>query len=400
MTEPRRTSRIGVGVVGTGFAATAHIDALLRLPEVELVAVAGSDPQRTAELAARHGVRAYADHHELLADPAVQAVHTCTVNRRHHEVNLAALRAGRHVLSEKPLAMDAQQSGALAVEARRAAERGIVSGVCFNYRHYPMVAQIREMLRTGEYGAPHFVHGEYLQDWLLHDTDWSWRVMPEEAGVSRAVADIGSHWADLVQHITGDVVEEVFAELATLHRTRRRPASDAATFAGADPDGDTEPVAVSSEDYGTVLLRFRSGARGTFTVSQTSAGRKNGLRFQVDAANAAFAWDQERPERAWVGRRGEPNLQLVRDPAMLLPRAARLARLPAGHPEGWFDALRNLFADFYATVGARQNGAGEQTSEVATFADGHARVALVDAVVASDREQRWTRVETAVGVSA
>jgi predicted dehydrogenase len=393
------TARIGVGVVGPGFAASAHLEALARLPEVEVVAVAGRDAGRTGELAARHGVRAYADHLELLADPAVEAIHTCTVNRLHHEVNLAALEQGRHVLSEKPLAMDAGESAALAAAAAGAAQRGVVSGVCFNYRHYPMVAQIREMLRTGEHGAPHFVHGQYLQDWLLLETDWNWRIEPDQGGASRAVADIGSHWSDLVQHVTGDVIEEVFADLATLHHTRLRPAAGARTFAAADGNGDGESVAVRSEDFGTVLVRFRGGARGAFTVSQTSAGQKNGLRFQVDAAHAAFAWDQERPERAWVGRRSGPNLELVRDPGALLPRAARLARLPAGHPEGWADALRNVFADFYATVAAGRNGA-EHESDVASFADGHARVALVEAVMASDREQRWTRVESVSRVSA
>jgi predicted dehydrogenase len=391
--------RIGVGVVGTGFAARAHLDALARLPGVRAVAVAGRDQRRTGQLALRYGLRPYADHTELLADPAVEAVHTCTVNQRHFELNLAALEQGKHVLSEKPLATGSDQSAALAAAAAAAAGRGVVSGVCFNYRHYPMVAQIREMLRTGEHGAPHFVHGQYLQDWLLLETDWNWRVHPEEGGASRAVADIGSHWSDLVQHVTGDVIDEVFADLATLHDTRLRPAQHTRTFAPGGADGDLQTVAVRSEDFGTVLVRFRSGARGAFTVSQTSAGRKNGLRFQVDAAHAAFAWDQERPERAWVGRRPGPNLELVRDPGALLPRAARLARLPAGHPEGWADALRNVFADFYATIAARRNGT-EHESDVASFADGHARVALVEAVMASHREQRWMRVDAASRVSA
>jgi predicted dehydrogenase len=399
VTERRRT-RIGVGVVGTGFAASAHLDALARLPGVEVVAIAGRDARRTGALAATHGVRAFGDYAELLADPAVDAIHTCTVNRLHYEVNLAALEQGKHVLSEKPLAMCTEESGALAGAAAAAAERGIVSGVCFNYRHYPMVAQIREMLRTGEHGAPHFVHGQYLQDWLLLETDWNWRVQPEEGGTSRAVADIGSHWSDLVQHVTGDVIDEVFADLATLHETRLRPATGSSTFAASDPGGEVEPVAVRSEDFGTVLVRFRSGARGAFTVSQASAGQKNGLRFQVDAARAALAWEQERPERALIGRRSGGNLELVRDPGALLPRAARLARLPAGHPEGWADALRNVFADFYASVAASRNGAAEHVSDVASFADGHARVALVEAVMASSREQRWTRVESASRVSA
>lgn len=398
MTSAPGRSRTAVGVVGTGFAAKAHLEALRRIPEVEVVAVAGRDPARARELAALHGARAYGDHLELLDDAAVQAVHNCTINRLHAEVNLAALERGKHILSEKPLARDSHESAQLAAAAERAAESGIVSGVCFNYRHYPLVAQIREMLQSGEYGAPHLVHGHYLQDWMLLQTDWNWRLEEADNGASRAVADIGSHWSDLVQHVTGDPIVEVFADLGTLHSSRLRPGRDPDTFStGGSEDG--ERVRVDSEDFGAVLVRFASGGRGSFTVSQTSAGRKNGLRFQIDAAHAAFAWDQEQPDRAWVGRRSGPNLELVRDPALMLPRAARMARLPAGHGEGWNDALRNLFADFYAAVDARRQG-GDHVTDVAGFRDGHARVLLVEAVLRSHREQRWSEVRVAGEVAA
>ncbi|MDX6625984.1 MAG: hypothetical protein QOE56_973 [Solirubrobacterales bacterium] len=397
MTERGGTPAVGVGVVGTGFSARAHLDALARLPGVRAVAVAGRDPQRVEELGALYGLRAYTDYAELLADPAVEAVHTCTVNGLHFEVNRAALEQGKHVLSEKPLATDSEQSAALAAAADAAAERGIVSGVCFNYRHYPMVAQMREMLRSGEHGTPHFVHGQYLQDWMLLETDWNWRINPEEGGASRAAADIGSHWVDLAQYVIGDVVEAVLADLSTLHPMRLRPERDTQSFEHLGAADEAEPVAVGNEDFGSVLLRFRGGARGSFTFSQTSAGWKNGLRLQIDAAHGAFSWDQERPDRVWVGRREGPNLELLREPAPLLPGAARLAQLPAGHPEGWADALRNLCADFYAAVSARRDGI-EHASDVASFADGHARVALIDAVLASHREQRWMPVPTASGV--
>jgi predicted dehydrogenase len=373
-----------VGVVGTGFAAMSHLDALRRLPEVEIVAVAGRDRRRTAALAAEYGVRAY-DDVELIEDPMVESVHTCTVNALHHDVNLAALEQGKHVLSEKPLAVDSQESARLAAAAERAAEDGVRSGVCFNYRHYPLVAQIRGLVRAGEHGAPHFIHGRYHQDWLLLQSDWDWRVEEAQGGSSRAVADIGSHWCDLVAHITGDCVTEVLADLGTLHTTRLRP------------DGDR--VRVESEDFGAVMLRFASGARGAFTVSQTSAGSKNGLSFQIDAAEAAFAWDQEQPDRAWVGTRSGPNLELLRDPETMPPRAARLTRLPAGHPEGWYDALRNVFADFYAGIAAERAGEQYQT-DVATFAEGHERVKLVEAVISSDRERRWTPVHASTEVTA
>jgi predicted dehydrogenase len=382
-------------VLGTGFAAGAHLDALARRPGVEVVAVAGSDSARARRLADRHGVReAYGSYDGLLAHDGLDAVHNCTVNRFHHEVNLAALARGLHVLSEKPLALDREQSGELVAAAERAA---VVAAVCFNYRHYPLVAQIRAMLAGGEYGAAHFVHGSYLQDWLLLPADWNWRLDPSEAGASRAVADIGSHWADLVQHVTGDEIVEVFADLATLHPRRSRPANGSRTFEAGD--GPTETVVVRTEDFGSVLVRFASGARGSFTVSQTSAGRKNGLSFQVDAAEAAFAWEQENPNRAWVGRRGRPNLELQRDPAQLDPRAARLSWLPPGHPQGWLDALAGLVDDFYSAVEARTNGRAHE-SELASFREGHARVCLVDAIIESHRAQRWAPVNESSEVIA
>ncbi|MEA2269129.1 MAG: hypothetical protein QOC64_1739 [Solirubrobacteraceae bacterium] len=317
--------RIRVGIAGTGFAAASHLDALARVPEVEVVALSGSDAAHTERLAARHGVEhAYGSHKQLLEHDGLDAIHNCTINRLHHEVSLAALGRGLHVLSEKPLALDSGQSSELAAAAAHA---GVVAAVCFNYRHYPLVAQIRAMLAGGEYGAPHFVHGAYLQDWLLLPTDWNWRLDTADAGLSRAVADIGSHWADLVQHVTGDPIVEVFADLATLHAERLRP------------------------------------------------------------------------DRAWVGRRTAPNLELVRDPRLLSPRAARMARLPAGHPEGWFDALCGLLDDFYASVAARRRGA-EPDSDVATFADGHARVQLVEAIMASATVGRWTALPAAGELAA
>jgi predicted dehydrogenase len=205
--------------------------------------------------------------------------------------------------------------------------------------------------------------------------------------VSRAVADIGSHWSDLAQHVTGDRIVEVFADLATLHPTRQRPSNGGASFSGGDGLG--AEVAIHSEDHGTVLTRFASGAHGAFTVSQTSAGNKNGLSIQVDAGDAAIAWRQEDPNRAWVGRRDCPNLELCREPG------APHSRLPAGHPEGWLDALAALVRDFYDTV---RGGSG--SGDLATFDDGHALVCLVEAVVESNREQRWARVSSSSEVFA
>jgi predicted dehydrogenase len=382
--------RIRVGVAGTGFSAASHLDALARTPSVEVVAVAGSDAARASAVAAAGGAAGavgYGSHLELLDHPGLDAIHNCTINRLHHEINLAALERGLHVLSEKPLALDQRESGELAEAATRA---GVVAAVCFNYRHYPMVAHIRGLLASGDYGRPHFVHGAYLQDWLLLETDWNWRLETGDAGLSRAVADIGSHWADLVQHVTGDSIVSVLADLGTLHSSRPRPEQVAGSFQSAGGERG-EPVPIETEDFGSILVRFASGARGSFTVSQTSAGRKNELWFEVDTSEAALAWRQMDPNVAWIGRRDGPNLEVQRDPASLHPRAARLTRLPAGHPEGWLDALAGLVGDFYEAVVAQREGR-EHDGELASFQHGHERVCLVDAIVESSRAEGWTAV--------
>ena len=387
--------KIGVGVIGTGFAASSHAEALRRLPGVELVAVAGSTRENAERAADEWGAaRAYGDYRELLADDAIGAVHDCTPNHLHADVNAAVLEAGKHVLSEKPLALD---SGETAELLRAAAGADVVSGVCFNYRHYPLVRQLKALVAAADDGPVHFVRGAYLQDWLLHETDWNWRLETEKAGASRAVADIGSHWLDLAEHVSGDRVAAVCADVGTLHAERSRPAGEVETFAGGG-EGERTRVAVSTEDFASVLLRFESGARGAVTVSQVTAGRKNRLLLELDAGTASYAWDQEEPNRLWIGRRDGANSELLRDPSLLVPEAAALAHYPGGHQEGWPDALRNLCADFYAAVAAHEAGA-EHESSFAAFADAHRTMRLVEAILASDRDGGWVDVRAAEAVA-
>jgi predicted dehydrogenase len=377
-----------VALVGTGFAASSHVEALRRVPGVEPVGVVGSSPAKAEAFVRRLGLeRAYGDVAEMLADDAVGAVHNCTPNRLHAEVNHAVLEAGRHLLSEKPLGRTSAETAPLVAAA---ASADVVSGVCFNYRHFPLVREARERLAAGTGGPVHLVHGAYLQDWLLLDTDWNWRIDPEAGGEARALGDIGSHWLDLVQHVTGDTVVETFAELSTLHPRRYAPAGGRETFS-REVGGETVAWDIATEDFATVLLRFASGARGTFSVSQVSAGRRNRLVFEVNAATESLAWDQEEPNTLWVGRRDGPNAEVVRDPALLSPPAAALAHYPAGHQEGWPDGLKNLFIDFYAAVAARDAGEPYDAS-FATFADAH-RVGLqVEAILASHAAGAWTPV--------
>ena len=379
------SGRVRVGIVGTGFAASSHLDALARVPSVEVAGIAGSGPERAQEAAERFGVpRSFPSWTAMLEDDAIDAVHNCTPNHVHSEVSSAALSAGKHLLSEKPLAMDSEESARLVKEADAA---GVTAGVCFNYRHFPLVRQLREELASDEHGAVHLVHGGYLQDWLLEPTDWNWRLEPEKGGTSRAISDIGSHWLDLVQHVTRDRVDAVLADLGTVHRERLRPRGEVETFT-REGSAERERVAVATEDLGSVLLRFAGGARGSMVISQVSAGRKNRLFVEVDAARSAFAWDQEEPNRLWVGRRDGPNRDVPRDPGVLAPAAAALAHFPGGHQEGWPDALRNLFEEFYGTV---RGEVKEPT--FATFPDAHRMIRIVEAIVESHRTERWVRVK-------
>ncbi|MBD2844205.1 Gfo/Idh/MocA family oxidoreductase [Paenibacillus sp. IB182496] len=372
---------IQVGVVGTGFSASSHVEALRRLPGVVVAGVAGSSKEKSEAFAKELGIpSAYPDYRALVTDPKIQAVHNCTPNALHFEINKLALEQGKHLLSEKPLAMDPEQSGELVRLAERAQ---VQSAVCFNYRHYPMVAQAKELLRKGQGGKPIHVHGGYLQDWLLLDSDYSWRLDPEVNGVSRAIADIGSHWCDTVQYVLDKKIVAVCADLKTAHPVRRKPLVSAATFNPLQ-GGKTEKVDIESEDYGSVLVHFEDDVQGVFTVSQVSAGRKNRLFFEVAARQSAIAWDQELPNRLWVGKRGEASEIWVKDPEILAPRPAALAHYPGGHEEGWPDGLKNLCADFYGYMTDRR-----RRTTHATFADGHRIVELVDAILRSHRERRW-----------
>ena len=379
-------SEHGAAVVGAGFIGPVHVEGLRRAG-VRVTGVLGSSPARSRQAAERLGVpRAYADLGDALRDPDVTAVHVATPNRLHFEQAAAALRAGKHVLCEKPLAMTAAEAATLvrlAGEARRAA------GVCYNVRFYPLCLEMAERARDGTLGAVRHVAGSYAQDWLFHPGDYNWRVSAADGGPLRAVADIGTHWLDLAQAVTGLQVEAVCADLQTVHPQRRRPAAGAATFSGG-PASASGPVAVDTDDAGAVLLRFRGGARGVFWVSQVTAGRKNCLRLEVAGENQSWAWDSESPNALWVGHRDRPNELLVRDPALLGAAARRHADYPGGHNEGFPDTFKHLFRAFYGYVAA---GDFTAPAPFPTFADGHRELLLCEAVLRSAREGRWVSVD-------
>src|SRR5215216_6384554 len=295
------TQRINVAIIGSGFMGAAHLDALRRVPNVDVVAIASADPPRARELAAQFGVpRVTEDWRELLGRGDIHAFHNTTPNNLHYEINRALLEAGKHVLSEKPLTMTSAESTDL---VRIARERGVVAAINFNYRGYPLVQQAHGMVKRGELGELFPVHGHYLQDWLLYDTDYNWRLESAVSGASRAVADIGSHWCDLVQFVTGRKIVRVFAHLFRVHETRKKPRQAVETYKGKEQGAPQEydEVPIDTEDGGLVLLELEGGLRGSLTVSQVSPGRKNRQWIEVDGSRSALAWDQESPNHLWLG---------------------------------------------------------------------------------------------------
>ena len=387
-----------MGLVGPGFVGAHHIDAVRRLGFVDIVGLAASSKESARSKADALGVpKAYGSYEELIADPAVHVVHNTTPNHLHVPVILAAIERRKHVISDKPLAMTAADARRLLTAAESS---GVVHAVTFNYRGNPLVQQAREMIAGGALGALHFIHGGYLQDWLLEPTDYSWRLDPAIGGPSSAMADIGSHWCDLVQHVTGQRIVEVLADLTTVIETRFKPPVATTAFSKAS-GGTREAVAVHAEDLATLLVRFEGGAKGSVSIGQVCAGHKNDLWFEVNGRRASLAWRQERQNELWIGRRDAANGTLAKDPAILGPLARTYAHLPGGHQEGWADAFCNVLRDVYSAIAARQPASGVPRQSAgegarpafATFEDGYHAACIVDAVLESHRRGGvWTQV--------
>ncbi len=381
-------SKIPAGIIGTGFIGPAHVEAARRLGNVEIVALAEANAGLAKDKAEAMSIpKAYGNYQDLLADDEIQVVHNCTPNHLHFQVNKDILAAGKHVISEKPLAMTTQESREL---VRLAQQSGKIHAVDFNYRFYPLIQHAREMVNLGDVGEVFSIHGSYLQDWLFLPTDWNWRLQPEMSGESRAIADIGSHWCDLLQFITGQSITKVCADLRTIHPTRMKPKKEVETYAGKTlSPSDYEPQEIKTEDYASVLIELSGGAHGVFTVSQVSAGRKNRLYFEIDGSKCAMAWDQENPNEMWLGYRDKANEILAKDPALLHAKVREFAHYPGGHSEGYPDGPKNLFRNVYRAVASGKVPAEPDWS---TFEDGHKEVAICEAILASHKARGWVDV--------
>ena len=378
-------SDIGAAVIGSGFIGTVHIEALRRIG-VNVVGLLDASPALGATRAEQFGLgTAYATLDDLLKDERVRVVHVTSPNYLHASQAREILAAGRHIVCEKPLAVTSVESSEL---VRLAAASGLVNAVNFNIRFYPINQHVAGLVRDGGVGDVRLVTGRYFQDWLFHDTDWNWRLDPEDGGALRAVADIGSHWLDLTTFVTGLQVESLLADLATFIPVRRKPVGPVETFS-TERAAETTPVTIRSEDAALITLRFRGGARGSVAISQISAGRKNSLQYEIGGSAASVAWDSEQPDNLWIGHRDQPNEILLRNPALMNPLGRAAARLPGGHVEGFADTFAAHFISIYQDVIAGRPAIHPAYS---TFADGHEEMLLGDAVAESARTGRWVDV--------
>jgi predicted dehydrogenase len=341
---------------------TVHARAIRRSDGV-VSRVVGSSAASSREAAERLAPESTTDTiEELLAADDVDVVHICTPNSTHAGLAEAAIRAGKHVVCEKPLAVGADAAAEL---VRLAGAAGLTATVPFVYRFYPMVREARARVADGSTGPLRLLHGSYLQDWLADPADDDWRVDPSLGGPSRTFADIGVHWCDLVEFVTG-------------HRIVRLAAR---TMIAVPTRGGRQ---VRTEDAAVALFETDRGATGSLTVSQISPGRKNRLWFSLDGAVESLTFDQENPESLWIGGR-EINRQLLRS-ADDSPAAARYSNLPAGHPQGYQDCFDAFVADTYAAI------TGDAPDGLPTFADGLRAARLTAAVLESSATNCWVDV--------
>ncbi|MBL4768070.1 MAG: Gfo/Idh/MocA family oxidoreductase [Rhodobacteraceae bacterium] len=376
------TNVLGAAIIGTGFIGVIHCRALRQIG-VKIVGVLGSSQARSIEAAAEFGVsRAYSDIEELVADCNVDVVHVTSPNHAHFGQVKTILEAGKHVVCEKPLAPNAAQTQELVALGKTC---GKICAVCYNLRFYPLNQHAHQMVREGEVGEIRMITGHYHQDWLAKPTDWNWRLEVEKGGVLRSVADIGTHWIDLVEFISGEKVISVFADLATFVKTRQKPKGRAPSFANTD-SGKTEPHTITTDDAAMIMLRFSDGAKGVMSTSQISIGRKNSVKWDIVGSKVSAAWDSESPDHLFIGQRDAPNQILQRDPGLMNKMGAATAELPGGHVEGFGDTFAAMFKQIYNDV--NKNSRSDDAT-YASFSDGHDAVVFCEAVTKSAHQSQW-----------
>ncbi len=379
---------VHVAVIGTGYIGPVHIEALRRIGGVKVKGVTDTNAELAKNTAERYGIgKVYKDYREVLDDPEIDAVHICSPNRFHYSMNKEAIESGKHILSEKPLAMSAGEAEELASLAER---KGVVTGIDFCYRYYPVVLEMALRLRRGDAGQVRMATGSWFQDWLGRMTDYSWRLERSQSGESNIAADLGSHWFDLVQFATGLKITEVMADFSTLIPVRRKPTRPTLAFEKVS-DVPYDEVKVELEDYSAILFRLSNGAPGSFTTCQAAIGRRSDTEFQIYGSECSYAWNHKRTNELWIGHRDSANETLIESPVLQDPVSGAYTSLPSGHPMGYHDAVLNLFRDFYDVVKMggkeKQNGLPRPT-----FRTGADEMVILKAVVESQKKRTWVKV--------
>lgn len=377
---------IKIGVAGLGFIGPAHIEALHRLPGLQVVAVSHSSEEAAAQKAMMLGIDQHFGSYNDLLNSGIEAVHICTPNNFHFGMAKKALEKGIHVICEKPLAMTVKEAEELVSLAE---EKQLINAVHFNVRYYPLIRQMKMMREKGELGQIFNIIGTYLQDWLFHVHDYNWRLEPDKSGESRAIADIGSHLMDLLEYISGLKITSVMADFDTVHPVRKKPMKAIETYAGKmlKPE-DYQDVPVNSEDVAHVLLKFDNGRRGIVSVSQISAGRKNRISIEIAGSKQNVAWCSETPNELWIGHRDNPNQVLMRDPSLMHPEAAANVSFPGGHNEGFPDTSKQMFKEIYSSI---REGYQKEVP-YPTFADGLRELLLCEKIIESNKKQQWINI--------
>jgi len=352
------------GIVGAGFMAGVHARAI-RDSGHEVVGISGSSPESSLRAANRLNVeKAFSSWQELVSSPEVDVVHICTPNELHAPIIRAAVAAGKQIVCEKPISVSLEE----ALEIKQVVESGDSGFVVpLAYRFYPMVRELRGRVLSGQAGDIHLMHGSYLQDWLSASFSSNWRVDSTAGGKSRAFADIGMHWCDLMEFVSSDRIVRLIANTSKAHQSR-----------------SGQPVL--TEDIANIIFETERGASGTLTVSQVSLGRKNRLWLELDGSKASFSFDQENPDSLWIGGVSSNQIVMRGQESLNSPDATRFSQVPSGHPQGYQDAFNSFMADAYASF------EGTQVDGLPVLADGVRSAALVHAVLESAAQKKWVEV--------
>jgi len=380
--------KLNVGIIGAGFIGEEHIEAVNRTFIGNVAAIAENDLVKAKIKAEKMGISKYYDDYQLLLkDEAIDVVHICTPNSCHFEMTEKALKANKHVICEKPLTLTVNEAKKILDLAKK---MNRVHAIHFNIRYYPLIRHAKACVDRGDIGKINVITGSYLQDWLFYETDYSWRLESEQSGNTRAIGDIGTHWMDLVEYVSGCQITEVMADMETIHKTRKKPKSSIESWSGKLVKAmEYDEVLIDTEDYATVLLNFDNGAKGCYTVNQMAAGRKNRVYFEINGSKASLVWDSETPNELIIGKRDEGNEMIIRDPSLVYPEARQIIALPGGHNEGFADTSKQLFKEVYTYI---IEGDYRKPKKFPDFKEGFREVQLCDAIFNSGQLRQWVKV--------